>query len=137
MLKRTYLFFKNKMAMKYPETTESTEEVTEKLKLHEKIIVSIILIIITGSIGVAIAANMGPSNSLDDMTVVYQRMQDEIKSLDALRASKVETCKLQEVSLAKRKLEMYYSDESKLSVEDRDRLLLKAEGQNLTCGGSF
>jgi len=112
-------------------------EPKRKIKVHEWVIVSVILIIITGSIGVAIAANLGPSNSLDDMAVVYSRMQDEIKAMDALRASKVETCKLQEVSLAKRKLEMYYSDESKLSVEDRDRLLLKAEGQNLVCGSSF
>lgn len=112
-------------------------EPKRKLQVHEKIIVGVVLTLILSMAGVAIASNMGPSNSLDDMAVVYQRMQDEIKAMDALRASKVETCKLQEVSLAKRKLEMYYSDESKLSVEDRDRLLLKAEGQNLVCGSSF
>jgi len=126
------MFNKTKIAVEGQEA-----EVQRKLKLHEKVIVAAILIVIIGSIGGAIAFGMGPSNSLDDMATVYSRMQDEIKSLDVLRASKVETCKLQEVSLAKRKLEMYYSDESKLSVEDRDRLLLKAEGQNLVCGSSF
>ncbi len=128
------MFNKNKV-----ETPVESQEVEPKRKLqvHEKIIVGVILALILSMAGAAIASNFGPSNSLDDMATVYQRMQDEIKAIDALRASKVETCRLQEVSLAKRKLEMYYSDESKLSVEDRDRLLLKAEGQNLICGTSF
>lgn len=127
-----FKFTKNK-----GETPEQPVEPKRKLQVHEKIIVGVIFTLIVGMAGVAIASNFGPSNSLDDMATVYQRMQDEIKDIDALRVSKVETCKLQEVALAKRKLEMYYSDESKLSSEDRDRLLLKAEGQNLVCGSSF
>lgn len=130
------MFKFNKNKIETP-VEEQVIEPKRKLQVHEKIIVGVVLTLILGMAGAALASNMGPSNSLDDMATVYQRMQDEIKSLDVLRASKVETCKLQEVSLAKRKLEMYYSDESKLSVEDRDRLLLKAEGQNLVCGSSF
>jgi len=113
---------------------EQVIEPKRKLQVHEKIIVGVVLTLILGMAGAALASNLGPSNSLDDMAIVYQRMQDEIESMDTLRASKVETCQLHEVSMAKRKMELYFGNQMVLTDKKRQELLDKSEGKGLRCG---
>lgn len=90
-----------------------------------KIIVGIIFAI--GMLGVAAqvtAEFMG--DSLADQETAYKLQHDSIKL-------SIEAHCLQEIAMAKKKLENNYSGQIVLSKEDITRLVTKAEGQNLAC----
>ena len=81
-----------------------------------------------------VAFGMSQFDTLDNMEAAYELTVKNIEAEHELFESKVEACKLQEQSMAKKKAEEFYAERLELSDEDLDRIQLKAEGKNLECG---
>ena len=134
------MFKFNKNKIETP-VEEQVIEPKRKLQVHEKIIVGVVLTLILGMAGAALASNLGPSNSLDDLKVAFEKQVDLMESNEENRVKakkqEVEVCRMIEIGMAKVKLVDHYSDKAPQTWEDLDRLESKAQGMGLTCDSVF